>query len=181
MRTQNPQIRTIELFIYIADKLKNVETYGATMLNKAFYYIDNYNYLRTGHPITNFTYIKQDHGPTPNPYQFLSLKEKLISEGKIYEESKDHHGYIQRKCLTSLKANTSVFDENEMELIDNLLNELKGYNASELSEITHTHPSWQIAMDKEELPFYSFFVTKVEPGDEDIDWAIQEIELYETV
>lgn len=183
MKTNERQIKTKELFLYIADKLKDVDTYGAVMLNKAFYFIDNYNYIRIGDGITCFSYIKQDRGPTPNPSQFMPLKSNLISEGVLKEVERDYHGYKQKRCVSIRKADMSLFDKNEKKLINDVLNVfiVNNYSASELSDITHNHLSWQIANEKEILPFYSFLITKSDIDKSDKEWALKSISAYENI
>ena len=63
--------KTVELIIYISLRLKERSNYGSTLLAKSLYLIDSMSYLKKGTPLTEFKYIKQQLGPTPEPAQFL--------------------------------------------------------------------------------------------------------------
>ncbi len=173
--------KTRELFLYIANKLKDVETYGATMLNKAFYFIDNLYYLKEGHPITEFSYIKQDFGATPDPYLFLKLKDELKRNDEIKEIESPYYNHTQKRCLPTRNADLSVFSLDEIEIIDSVLDLLKDKNATQLSFISHSHPSWQFARQNEELPYYSFLLSSLNPTEDDISWAKKSIANFESL
>lgn len=164
-------IKSKELMLLIAYRLGNKSNYGATVLNKALYFIDNINYLKTGRPISELKYIKQEHGPTPDPSIFLSLREEMISANDVDIVTVEFFGRNQKKMLAKREPNMSLFDSEEIEIIDQLLSEISDKNATEISDIAHTYPAWIAASDKEPLPFYTFLLSSKTPTEGDIEWA----------
>lgn len=170
--------KTRELLMYVADRLKDVPNYGATLLNKVLYFIDHTNYLVNKRPISNLNYVKQDFGPTPIPSQFLPLKEDLIDNDEMTEIKSDFFGLVQKKCLPNRKPNTDVFDKDEIILIDRVIAVVATHNANSISEISHRFLAWKLAENMEKLPYYTFLLTSKAPTDSDIAWANSEIEKY---
>jgi len=159
-----------ELLIYIASKLSGKGNFGATLLNKALYFIDSIYYLKTGSPISEFTYIKQDYGPTPD-VTFLMVRDELISSGEIELVQGEYFGRIQKKLIASRQANLELFSAEEIALIDEVLAGLGDWTGSQASDVSHKFPAWKAAENKEKLPFYTFLISSCEPSAEDISWA----------
>lgn len=170
--------KTRELLLYVADRLKDVPNYGATLLNKVLYFIDHANYLLKREPISNLNYVKQDFGPTPMPSQFLPLKKSLIDNDELTEIKSDFFGLVQKKCLPKRKPNTDVFDKDEIILIDRVITVVAAHNASSISEMSHRFLAWKLAENMEELPLYTFLLTSKAPNENDIAWAEAEIQKY---
>lgn len=171
--TSRVDTKTEELVIYLLNKGKSKSNFGATLLNKALYFIDNTHYLKTGTPISSFKYHAQDFGPTPNPYQFLSLKDDLLERDVVTQEEGVHFGRILKRLSPNRPANIAEFTADEIDLINSVFDEVCEWNAKEISDITHNYPSWKAADStiREELPFHTFLLTSQEPSKEDIEWA----------
>ena len=170
--------KTIELVVYIASKLNDKPNYGSTLLGKALYFIDSVNYLKTGKPITELTYIKQEKGPTPNPNKFLSIRDALVANGDLEKIEMDYFGRTQQKFIAKREPNINVFTKEEIFLIDGVLESICDHNATEISELSHLFLAWNIAENKEELPFHSFLLDIEDPTDKDLEWANKEIKLF---
>jgi hypothetical protein len=167
--------KTKELMIFLAFRLGEKSNYGATLLNKALYFVDNMHYLKTGSPVSSFTYIKQEFGPTPEPALFLSLKDELIASNDMSLVENDFFGRVQKKLIANREPNWSLFTPDEVSKIDEVITEIADLNGSEVSELSHQFPAWQAAADREELPFYTFLLSFKTPSDSDIAWAMNEI------
>lgn len=167
--------KTKELFVYVANRLKDKPTYGATMLNKALYFIDNLSYMKTGKPISGFKYVKQDFGPTPNPQHFLPIKESLIENKEIEEIKSDFFGRLQKKCIPLREPDIDKFSKEEIYLMDNLLAGIANHNATSISEFSHTFMAWELASNMDELPFFTFLLTSKLPSENDVNWATGKI------
>lgn len=176
--TESVNAKTRELLLYVADRLKDVPNYGATLLNKVLYFIDHTNYLVNKRPISNLNYVKQDFGPTPMPSQFLPLKKSLIDSDEMAEIKSDFFGLVQKKCLPKRKANIDHFDKDEIILIDRVIAVVATHNASSISEISHRFLAWKLAENMEELPLHTFLLTSKAPSENDIAWAKSEIKKY---
>lgn len=171
--------KTIELIIYIAFKLKDKPTYGATLLGKALYFIDSMSYLRTKKPISDLSYIKQAKGPTtPQPSKFLPIRDHLVTKGDLEKIEVDYFGRKQHKFIAKRDPDIKVFNKDEIFLIDEVLDFICEQNATQISDLTHLFDCWQIAEDKEELPFHSFLLNHEEPSAKDLAWAEASIKKY---
>ncbi len=173
-----PSEKSVELIIYISSKLKDKPNYGSTLLGKSLWFIDSMNYLKTGKPITNFEYIKQEHEPTPEPSQFLSIRDVLVLNGELEKVQSDYFGITQIKYFAKREPKTNVFKKDEIVLINNVIDSLCDINATGISEYTHRFISWIVANQKEKLPFYTFLLTSKEPEIKDIAWAKKAIKSY---
>jgi hypothetical protein len=160
-----------ELIKYIAFKYKDNPNYGSTLLNKALYFIDGMNYVEKGETITGMDYIRQDRGQTPKPQDFLQIRDELCLLGEIEKVEKLYFGRKQIKYISNSKPKLNNINKEELRLIDSILGILSSYNATDVSDYSHTFISWKFAKDKEELPFYTFLLTKKDPECEDIAWA----------
>ena len=168
--------KTEQLLLYICDKMKDEKGFGSTVLNKVLYYVDSINYLHTGEPLSDLTYIKQKNGPTPKPSQFLPLRTHLISEGKLKVNLVDFFGRTQKRPECLINPNLERFTANEVSLIDRIIDQFKEIDGTLASHISHQEPAWEIANSMEELPFYTFLLTPQEDlNADDIDWATQSI------
>jgi hypothetical protein len=165
--------KTAELFLYITKKLSGHDTYGAIVLNKAFYFIDNVSYLKRGKPISTFKYICQRLGPTPKPVDFLSLKDNLILNGWLQPVNTEYFGRIQTRLIPKRDPDYSVFDKEEILIIDEIIESIVKYNGRQISDLTHKFPSWKAATEKEELPFFTFLLSSKSPSQSDIDWGLK--------
>lgn len=170
--------KTIELIIYIASKLKDKPNYGSTLLGKALYFIDSVSYLKAGKPISQLTYIKQERGPTPHPVKFLPIRDALVTNADLEKVEVDYFGRIQQKFIAKREPDINVFNKDEIFLMDAVLENICDHNATEISDLSHLFLAWNIAENKEELPFFSFLLETEEPTAADYDWANKEIKLY---
>lgn len=170
-RASDQEEKTKNLVLYICEKLKDEDTFGSTVLNKVLYYIDSVQYLKTGSPISKFGYIRQKNGPTPKPAQFLRLRDELINEGRMGIEDKESFGYIQKRPVAITRASREVFSGEEMSIIDQIIEAFKDVNATIASYVSHHQMAWQSARNMEELPLYTYLITRAELTEEDIAWG----------
>jgi hypothetical protein len=167
--------KTKELILFIADFLKNQPTYGATLLNKALYFIDNLAYIKLGKPVSTLEYVKQRYGPTPKPSQFLAIKSEMINDGELEEKKSDWFGKVQIKCFGTREADITVFEKEEIVLINKVLDTLSGYNASAISNFSHGLMAWSLASMMEDLPLNTSLLSSKPPTEKSIQWAREKI------
>jgi hypothetical protein len=171
--------KSIELIIYIATKLKDKPNYGSTLLGKSLCLIDSMSYLKTGKPISIFEYIKQDYGPTPEPAQYLSIRDKLVFNEELEKVESNYFGRPQIKYVAKRKPKITVFEKEEIVLINDVIDSICDINASDISDYTHAFISWIFAKHKEKLPFYTFLLTSKEPEMKDYEWAKKAVKAYQ--
>lgn len=168
-------LKTKELILYVANKLESKDNYGGTLLNKALYFIDNVNYLRTGKPISDFTYVKQEFGPTPEPNKWLSVRQSLLDSGAAILKEQNYFGRLQKRLIATRIADISHFTSEEIDLINGIISSIGDWTAVQVSEYSHTYPAWVAASDKERLPFFTFLLSSKPPMESDIEWAKSEL------
>lgn len=167
--------KTNELILYIASKLALRGNYGSTLLNKALYFADCIAYMKLGFPITTFRYIKQNFGPTPDPAQFLKVRDQLVTGGDIEVLEIEYFGRLQKEVIAKRQPDVSVFSVEEIVIVDDVLSQIEHMSGTEISDLSHQFPAWKVADDKEELPFFTFLLSSKVPSKEDISWAKQEL------
>ena len=140
--------KTKELILYISTRLSTKGNFGATLLNKALYFIDNISYLKTGLPVSEFKYVKQTHGPTTEPSLFLIIKQQMEDAGELEIVESDYFGRIQKRYLAKRNPDVSQFSVDEIVVIDDVLSKIGDLNSSEASEISHQFPAWKTAADR---------------------------------
>jgi len=167
--------KTKELIVLLAFRLGKKSNYGATLLNKALYFVDNIYYLKKGAPISELRYVKQEFGPTPDPALFLVLKDQLLDSNDLSLVESEFFGRIQKKLMANREPAWNLFSADEIAQIDEVVADIADLNGSEVSEFSHQFPAWQAAADREPLPFYTFLLSFKTPSDSDISWAMNEI------
>ncbi|MBT1698353.1 DUF4065 domain-containing protein [Fulvivirgaceae bacterium PWU4] len=163
--------KTKELVLYIAHRFASQDNYGLTLLNKSLYFIDNISYLKRGKRISDLTYIKQAFGPTPEPRQFLSIRDQMVGSGDIEVIESGFFGRIQKRFIAKRPPRIDVFLAEEIVIIDEVLSSIGDLNGSQISDLSHQFPAWKAASDREELPFFTFLLSFTTPSERDIDWA----------
>ena len=166
------------LILYVCRQMDDCPETGAIVLNKVLYYIDHLHYLRYGKKLTGFAYIKQRFGPTPKPSEFLPIRQALIDSDRLEEKTVDYFGRAQKRLYAKERADLSLFTQDEVALIGEIVNSLSGINGKLVSEITHDELSWKLADLMEELPDYAYLLTEAQLEQSDLDWAKKVINGY---
>lgn len=146
-----------ELLLYVADKSRDDPKFGATKLNKIMFYADLMAYGLHGKSITGARYMKLDWGPAPQA--LCPVQDDLIEEGHAHLVEGTHFNWPQRRLVPDRKPDLSIFDEEEIELVDAIVVALQGKNATEASELSHCEVGWKLAGHKEDIPYTSVFIS----------------------
>jgi len=152
-----------ELILYISQRCKESPTFGATLLNKILFYSDFLHYGRFGRPITGTTYVHRARGPAPEPHQFLSVRERLVEEGRLQVEETDFRGYTQKRTKALTAPKMEIFSETERDIIDRVIDTLKGHTATDITGYTHSEVPWLLTKEGEEIPYYTVFIRQCDP------------------
>lgn len=179
--TESKNFKNEELLLYVTSKLKDCPNFGSVLLNKVLYYIDNIHYLKHGTPVSSFSYIKQELGPTPDPHVFLLVREKMIKEGKLCVENVEKYGKIQKRLVAMKNPRIEMFSPSEIELIDMVIGDCRDFTASQISNFSHREMAWKLATLFEELPLFTYLLTQSEITEDDITWGRDKISSFRTV
>ena len=148
-----------ELVIYIAGQLEDDHSFGDTKLNKILYFVDFFGYSHLGRPVTGASYQKQPKGPLARA--LLPVRDELEHEGAVSVEMRPAGG-VKRRVTTPLRgADMSRFTEQEIELVDSIIDQLRGYTATAVSRISHANsPGWRLAEIGEEIPYETALIAR---------------------
>ena len=140
-----------QLILYLAAKSEGDQSFGATKLNKLLFYSDFLAYLTTGSPISGQTYQKLSYGPAPK--SLVPVLREMQDEQLCIERERAHFGKTQRQVVPLVEPDLSCFTAKEVDIVHEVLSELRHSSASEVSELSHRFIGWQAAAEGEEIPY----------------------------
>lgn len=150
-----------ELLLYIADKLADDRSFGATKLNKVLFFSDFLAYGLFGEPITGATYQRLEFGPAPK--ELLSAQAELEQSGDAILVTRRHFNLTQKRLMALRPADVSWFSAKQVALVDDVIEMLRHRSARDVSAFSHDVAlGWQIAGDQEQIPYAAVFLS-VEP------------------
>lgn len=144
-----------EVLLYILTKVGAKPNVGETVLYKLFYFIDFDYYEKYEEQLIGATYIKNHHGPTPT--EFAVIVNQMIEEKDLELVKSKYFQHMQKKYLPHRDADLSIFNANEIKLIDSVLLKLSGMNASTISEYSHQDVPWVTTPEHQPIDYESVF------------------------
>lgn len=145
-----------ELLLYIADQSVDDPDFGATKLNKILFFSDFLAYSEFGAPVTGAVYQKLDHGPAPKP--LLPIQAELIKEGAAQVVPVARARFTQKRLVALRAPKLDSFSADEVSLVDDIIAQLRGRTAVDVSRISHDWSlGWQVAKTGEEIPYMTAF------------------------
>lgn len=147
--------RLLEVMLYIAKKSENDRKFGAVKLNKLLWYADIYAYATLGESITGAEYQRLQKGPAPR--RLLPVKELYSAD--FHEETINFYGHPQNRLIPDREPKVSWMTEDQRKIIDGVLEIFNGYNASQISKISHNEIGWKIFNGGDTIPNYMVFVS----------------------
>lgn len=151
-----------ELILYLAIRSHSDPSFGSTKLNKLLFFADSVAYMQLGRSITGFAYERWDHGPCPQGIN--SIKHQMHQQQDLLVEQKHKIGVIKTYRQDVHHAlrdpDLDVFSPYEINIINEVLNLFDGQTAKAVSNLSHTFIGWQVAGNREVIPYG---VIKVSP------------------
>lgn len=145
-----------ELLLHAADRLRTDRAGGATKLNKVLFFVE-FTHLRRHHAVVSgCEFQKLPHGPAPR--QLLPVRRRLIEQGEAELVEEDFLGRPQHRLIPSRSAHLGVFGADELQTVDDVLSQLDGMTAGQVSELSHEEPGWQLTEVGETIPFATAFL-----------------------
>ena len=152
--------RLADLMLAVAGRLQDDPAYGATKLNKALFLCDHLHYKRLGSAISGVVYERLPRAPAPR--DVLAVRRSLIEAGEAACEERGFLGHVQQR-LVPLRS-PGPFSDSETEMIDQVCGVLRGH--------AHTNVlGWQLAAEREEIPYESAFLSASTPTRAELDRA----------
>jgi hypothetical protein len=150
-----------ELVVLVAGRLTDDAASGATKLNKVLYFADFAHVRRTGRSITGADYQKLPNGPTLR--RLLPVRSGLVASNEAEIEERDFLGYKQQRLVPKRDVDVSVFDDEELQTIDDVLRDLEGMNGREVSDLSHEEAGWRLTQEGDTIPYTAAFIPREQP------------------
>ena len=145
-----------EMLLYVADRLRSDRSGGATKLNKVVFFADFAHVRRTGSPISGAQYQKLPWGPAPR--RLVPVRDQLIAAGDAHLEHAEFLGRTLQRVVPDRAADVSVFSDEELATIDQVLSDLDGLTAVQVSDLSHEEPGWRLVEEGETIPYEAALV-----------------------
>jgi uncharacterized phage-associated protein len=158
--------------LYVAQKSESDPKFGAVKLNKILFYSDFLAYLKLGRSITGEVYQRLERGPAPR--RLLQVRRSLINNAEAALQKVDRYGHKQERLVALRDPDMSLFGGEEVALVEQVLDQCRPYNGSELSEMTHRFAGWMAAKEGETIPYSMALVSmrKATPQERDMAKAL---------
>jgi transcriptional regulator with XRE-family HTH domain len=144
-----------EVLLYILSKVGAKANVGETVLYKLLYFIDFDYYEKYETQIIGATYIKNHHGPTP--CEFIKIVNEMIAKKELEVVLSQHFQFNRKKYLPHRDPDLSLFNANEIKLIDDVLSKLSNMNAAQISEYSHKDVPWIVTPEGKSIDYETVF------------------------
>lgn len=167
-----------ELVLYVARETEGDPRCGATKLNKILFYSDFLAYKELGRSISGESYQKLEHGPAPRA--IVPAVEAMAEAGDCAWARRSYHGFELKKLIPLREPDLVDFSGEEVALVQKVLRQLDGLNATQVSDLSHEFPGWQAAAPGEDIPYETVFVGDPRPLTTDEHaWALEAIDQFD--
>lgn len=155
------------LALYIASRSVNDPAFGKTKLAKILFYSDFTAYLQLGQSITGAIYSKFPRGPFPKVMG--DELEKIVSCGQGILASTPYFGKGQERLVAVKDVDAGMFTGSEISIVEQVIEALRGQDASGVAALSHAEPAWQTVRDWEPIPYDLAFVSVEPPNDRAVE------------
>ena len=145
-----------ELLLYVAARLADDPAGGATKVNKVLFFAEFAHVRAHGRPITGVEYQKLEHGPAPR--RLVPVRRRLEDGGDAVVVEETYLGYLQKRLFAKRGADVSVFSSEELVVVDQVIEALKGRSARDVSELSHDEVGWQMVDVGETIPYEAAYL-----------------------
>jgi hypothetical protein len=159
--TRNPDTdsRLAELILYISAKMEGRPNFGSTLLNKILWRADFDSYVQTGNSVTGAEYFCLPFGPAPR--HLVPVRNTLTegAEPRLSVQRLTYSTGTQERPVALADAQLDSFTGEQIAFVDKAIEMLGGFDAEEVSELSHGR-AWEIAgTQKESLPYQAAFIS----------------------
>ena len=161
----NGQQKFRELIIYVADRCREAEFFGATKLNKILYHSDFEAFRRHGQPITGAAYFRLRNGPAPRA--LVPVRKDLEAEGAITLEYRPIGNRHQERVVPQRAAHSDLFSEDELALVNEIIERLWDQTSEQVSDASHDI-LWSTRKDQDPIPYEAAYLSNDPISDAEI-------------
>lgn len=132
---------------------------GKKKLAKLLYFVDFDFYEKNQRSITGDVYKAYPKGPLPEHLNVILTNLAQNNAIKISLIKEWGEEYAPTEVYTGIKsADTSVFDEEEIKMLDRVVKKYGGLNGEQLAELSHLEAPYASAKPFEEIPYeFSYY------------------------
>jgi hypothetical protein len=141
-----------ELVLFIARRSEGDPRFGGVKLNKLLFYADFLSYVHFGRPMTGQQYAALANGPAPK-YKVPLWRKMLQNKDIAVRKAPTPLGTDQETTLALREADLSKFTAQEVDLVSKLIQICWGKSGNYLREATHKFAGWELAKEKETIPY----------------------------
>lgn len=152
----------IELLLYFSQRgITERLVIGSTRLNKLLFFTDMRTYAELGEPITGARYQRLEFGPAARA--MLPVRGELVDSGEAEFEDRGPED-LADVVVPRRAPNLDLFSEDELRIANEVFEELRQFNAREVSDYAHLKSAgWNVMEDNEDIP-YEFAFVSTEPA-----------------
>lgn len=139
------------VLLYILERCAGKPNVGETVLYKLLYFSDfNYYELYEEH-LTGAKYRKLPYGPVPQ--RLDTIIGQMIDSGQIKRIKTEYFDKMQTRYIPLAKADLSVINGAEKEVIDRVIDQLSDWSAAAISNYSHKDMPWLASKEGEEINY----------------------------
>lgn len=153
--------RLRELFLYVARKTEGDPSCGKTKLYKILFYADFAAYEKLGESISGQDYQRLPRGPAPK--RALPVQEDMEESGAATWAKRDYYGQPQQQLIALEEPRLTEFSGEQIAILDEVIDRLWGLSASDVSVLSHRFIGWQIARERETIPYSTVALAEPRP------------------
>tara|TARA_B100000700_G_scaffold34458_1_gene33331 strand:- start:1622 stop:2650 length:1029 start_codon:yes stop_codon:yes gene_type:complete len=146
--------KIIELIVFMCSLSGALKT----KLNKLMFYSDFIGFKKQTRSITGLHYVHLPYGPVPNNFDFVYaqlLKENIISKDEVCYPN----GYVGENFISNREPDLSVFNEDELEVINFVREKFKDFTSTDITEYSHKEKAYLETSNKEAISYnYSKYI-----------------------
>lgn len=155
------------LILFVANRCQNDPRFDTAKLAKILFRADFSSFARYGEPITGVVYKKLQQEPAPAALEMA--KSEMEKEGEIAVKE-EHDPSLRDRIVPLRKASPDLFEARDIEVVDEVIRSLAGYDAPESSEVPHGR-AWKAAKDGETIPYEAALLSDRGLTERDIERA----------
>lgn len=146
-----------ELILYVSEASLTDPDFGMTKLNKILFNGDFTAFGLLGKSITNEEYQKLPKGPTVR--RLLPAIDKAAASGRLVVKTVKRGPYDQKRVVPLDEADLSHFTAEEISIVDESINAMRGMSAVHVSDLSHNFLGWQLVELYETIPYETLFMS----------------------
>ncbi len=154
-----------ELILYIAWRNRDDPDFASTRLTKDLYYSDFERFRQTGDAITGSDYLAMPNGPMLEGLQ--GILEGMQGKRLLRIEGTPSGPFMQQRPIPLRQPNLALFSPDELRVIDQVIDEHGGENATTASRRSHELPTWRYTAQGERIPYGTAWLVDPEPTEEE--------------